>query len=120
MINTQHPFAMPNSNHLQKFMYDRDTIKALAVQIVAAQVEAHIDMISDAGTKEYPTFQEVANCIQGAKETVNDYIADLLHDFRAMLYAEVAKVTVETKSVILKPDASGRVDIDAEVDVKIN
>lgn len=120
MINTQHPFVMPNTNNLQSFMYNRDTIKALAVQIVAAQVEAHIDMISDGGIKEYPTFKDVAICIQGAKETVNDYIADLLHDFRDTLYEEVAKVTVETKSVILKPDATGRVDIDAEVDVKIN
>lgn len=119
MINTTHPFVSINNNYLQKVLHDRDTIRALAVQLVGAQVEAHLDMIDDAGTSEYGTFREVDGCIQGAKESVLDYIADLLTDFRDTLFEEVAKVKVETKAFIQKPMADGRIDIDAEVDVTI-
>jgi hypothetical protein len=57
----------------------------------------------------------VNGCILGAKETVNDYIEDLLSDFRKSLLSEIERVVVETKAVILKPDG----DIDAEVYVSI-
>jgi hypothetical protein len=120
MINTTHPHVIIHNYYLQKVLHDRDTIRALAVQLVGAQVEAHLDMISDAGTIEYGTFKEVAGCIQGAKESVKDYIADLLADFTTTLYEEVAKVKVETKAFIQKPTADGRIDIDAEVDVTID
>lgn len=115
MINTTHPDVhIPNSN-LQKLLYDKVAIRALSVQLVSGQVEAHLDMISDAH-KELQSFEEVANCIQGAKESVKDYIEDLLTDFRTTLYEEIAKVKVETKEVILKPVYP---HIDANVDVTI-
>ena len=121
MINTTHPDIIVPKHHLQSLLYDKNKIKALACQIVAGHVEAHLDMISDAGVNEYKTFQEVADCIQGAKESVKDYLEDLLHDFRETLYEEVAKVKIDTKAMILKPCErySGGVEIDADVDVSI-
>jgi hypothetical protein len=114
MINLTYPqIASVQTNNLQHVLYNKNAIRAMATQIVAAQVEAHLEMISDAGTKEYSTFAEVNGCILGAKETVNDYIEDLLTDFREQLYAAVRNVNVETQAVILKPDG----DIDAEVNV---
>jgi hypothetical protein len=119
MINMAHPHINLNGSYLQKVLYDRDTIRALAVQLVANQVEAHMDMISDAGSKEYGNFQEVNSCILGAKESVCDYVEDLLTDFRDTLYNEIAKVKIETKAVILKPSTRDGISIDADVDVTI-
>ena len=115
MINQTYPQPTVRAGNLQGMLYNKDNIRALAVQIVSNQVEAHLDMISDAGSKEYSTFAEVNGCILGAKETVNDYIEDLLSDFRKSLLSEIERVVVETKAVILKPDG----DIDAEVYVSI-
>lgn len=121
MINTTHPDVVVPKHHLQSLLYDEQRIKALACQIVAGQVEAHLDMIADAGVNEYKTFQEVADCIQGAKESVKDYVEDLLTDFRTTLYEQIALVKVDTKAMILKPcpQRTGEIEIDAEVDVTI-
>ena len=115
MINQTYPQPNVRAGNLQGVLYNKDNIRAMAVQIVANQVEAHLDMISDAGIKEYSTYADVNNCVLGAKETVKDYIEDLLSDFRKTLLSEIEKVVVETKAVILKPDG----DIDADVDVSI-
>ena len=119
MINTTHPDVVLSRSHLQKMLYDQDTIRALAVQLVAGQVEAHLDMISDAGIKEYGTFQEVDDCIQGAKESVKDYINDLIADFTSTLFAQISLVKVETKAFIQKPNTRDGIELDADVDVTI-
>lgn len=101
------------TTYLQKMLYDKEIIAALAAQLVGNQVEAHIDMISDAGT-EYKTFSEVENCIQGAKETVEDYVADLLTDFRESLYAAIRATQINVTKVEFEKDGLK----DAEVEVK--
>lgn len=101
------------TTYLQKMLYDKEIIAALAAQLVGNQVEAHIDMISDAGT-EYKTFSEVENCIQGAKETVEDYVADLLTDFRESLYTAIRATQINVTKVEFEKDGLK----DAEVEVK--
>lgn len=115
MITIDHPAFIVRSGNLQSVLYTNDMIKSMAAQLVAGQVEAHLDMISDAGPKEYGSFVEVDVCIRNAKETVKDYIEDLLSDFRETLYAEIAKVDVKTTAVLLKPND----EIDADVTVSI-
>jgi hypothetical protein len=115
MITMQNvEFTVRNSN-LQALLWQTDAVRAMAVQIVAGQVEGHLDMISDAGVKEYSTYEEVDACIQGAKESVKDYIEDMIAEFRSSLLEEIAKIKIETKAVLLKKD-----DIDADVEVTIS
>lgn len=107
------PRSQPvNTAYLQKMLYDKEIIAALAAQLVGNQVEAHIDMISDAGT-EYTTFGEVESCIQGAKETVEDYVADLLTDFRDSLYEAIRATQINVTKVTFEKD--GIADVDVEV-----
>lgn len=110
MITVQaNEFPVQNDN-IHKVLYSRELIRALARQIVAGQVEGHLEMISDCSS-DYSSFKEVESCIQGAKETVIDYAEDLLTDFRDTLYAEIAKVDIRVDSVVFKKDG----EIDADV-----
>ena len=112
MIKATYPDVRISAANLQAVMYDKRLIRAMAVQIVANQVEAHLEMIND-GSDNYHTFNEVEQCLMGAKETVNDYIEDMLVDFRNTMHAELAAVTVEMSRMIINKDES----IDAIVHV---
>lgn len=103
---------IPTAN-LQKMLYDKDLIAIMAKQILAGQVEAHIEMACDYGN-EYKTFSEVENCIQGAKETVNDYLDDILSEFRDALYAAAREAEITVKTVTFEGEGLK----DAEVEVK--
>ena len=98
---------------LQKLLYDKELIKMLARQLVAGQVEAHLEMGYDCGS-EYKTHFEAASMIAGAKVTVEDYIEDLLTEFRGELIEQVRNVQIHVKST--KFSAEGFED--AEVEVK--
>lgn len=115
MINVTYPNVAVRTSNLPAVLYQKDMIRAMAVQLVTGQVEAHLDIVNDAGLVEYGTFEEISQCIAAAKESVGDYVEDLLDGFRDSLYAEIAKVKIETKAVLLK--ASN--DIDADVEVTI-
>lgn len=104
--------AVVPPRNLQKMLYDKQTITALAKQIVANQVEAHIDMVCDFST-EYKTFAEVENCIQGAKETAAEYIEDLLNDFREELYSAAREVEIKVRQATFANDGLQ----DAEVEI---
>lgn len=112
MINTIAPEARVGSN-LMAVLYNKNTIKAMAVQLVASQVEAHIDMMADC-PDEYRSFVDYDGCIQNATVTVEDYIEDLLTEFRGALYDAVRQVKVTTNSVTLQKD-----NTDADVTVSI-
>ena len=116
MITTIHTDVTVRSNYIAGALHATELIRAMAVQMVAAQVEGHLDMISDAGPAEYSTFQDVSGCIAAAKETVVDYVEELLVEFRTELLEEIARVKIETKAVILKPEG----EIDADVVVSID
>lgn len=103
---------IPTAN-LQKMLYDKQLISIMAKQIVAGQVEAHIEMACDYGN-EYKTFKEVENCIQGAKETVGDYLDDILSEFRDALYAAAREAEITVKNVTFEGEGLK----DAEVEVK--
>lgn len=116
MIETIHPEFKFRTHFLQAYLSDANFIQALATQLVAGQVEAHLDMIQDAGSEEYSTYKDVADCVAGAKESVQDYMEDLMAEFRDALFEAVNKVNIDTKAVLLKPDG----EIDADVTVSYN
>lgn len=115
MITTINPEVRVRNSYLAAMLHERDMIKTLAVQLVAGQVEGHLDLINDAGPVEYGTYKEVADCIAGADKTTIDYVEDLLAEFREALLQQIARVKIDTTAVILKPNG----EIDAEVSVSI-
>ena len=100
------------ARNLQKLMYDRDLIRQLARQLMANQVEAHLEMGYDCGS-EYKTHAEAAAMIEGAKDTVNDYVYDLLAEFTAALRTELSEVKINVKST--KFSSEGFEDAEVEV-----
>ena len=116
MIETIHPEPKIRPGYLQGLLTDRQFIQALATQLVANQVEAHLDMVRDAGSEEYGNFQEVADCVAGAKETLDDYLAEILEEFCTELTNELKNVNIITTQVMLRPGHT----IDADVIVSHN
>lgn len=114
MIDSQVVPVRINARFLADLLYQRDAIKALAVQIVASQAEAHLDMINDAGPAEYPTFHDVAACVGSARETAADYVEDLVAEFRESLLAELNNVTIVTTAVRY---TSSTIDADVRVSI---
>lgn len=98
--------------NLQKLLYDRDLIKSLARQMVASQVEAHLEMISDFGN-EYSKFEEVNAAVQDARSTVVDYFNDLMCDFDREVKEAFKNVTIKVNTVSFEQDGLK----DAEVEV---
>ena len=96
----------------EQFFYKQEYIQVLSRYLVANQVEGHLEMVRDFPV-EYKTFGEVAGCVKTAKESVIDYIEDLLVEFRDRLLAEVANVNIEVDAVMFKKDG----DIDADVTI---
>jgi len=99
--------------NLQKALYNQELIKQLARELVASHVEAHIEMAADCDPGEFSTYSEAEAYLKDAQTTVEDHMADLLTDFRDMLYDAVRKVTVDVKSIKLSKD--GLEDADVEV-----
>jgi hypothetical protein len=112
ILKNELPLFAPHNN-LQKLLYNDDLIKQLARQLVAAQVEAHIDMGHDC-SREYPTHTEAAAMIQGAKITVEDYFEDLVMEFRDSVYDAIRSVEINVKSTTFSAEGFE----DAEVEVK--
>lgn len=100
-------------NNLQKMLYDRDVIKQLARQLVAAQVEAHIEMAHDMG-REYPTHADAAAVIKDARTTVEEYFEDLVMEFRDSVYEAIRNVEIDVKSTSFSDEGFE----DAVVEVK--
>jgi hypothetical protein len=98
---------------LQKLMYDKALIKQLAIQIVAGQVEAHIEMGCDSPS-EYGNHADAAAMIGDAKTTAEDYFADLVTEFRDAVYEAIRTVEVNVKSTTFSPEGLE----DALVEVK--
>ena len=101
-----------NVDNLQKLLYNPNLIKRLATQLVAGQVEAHIEMIHD-GEYDVETFNDACAVLRGAKVSVEDYIEDMLQEFRDSLYEHIRLVEIDVKTV--KLSAQGIEDADVEV-----
>jgi (p)ppGpp synthase/HD superfamily hydrolase len=114
MITTPASTCNIRNENLIAVFYDKAAIDALAVQLVASQVEGAIDMMSDMPV-EYTNFKDISDCIAGAKESANDYVEDLIAEFRERLEQSLLRVKVSTKEVILRGDD----DIDANVEITI-
>lgn len=114
-VNVQTTAQAVNVNFLQSVLTNRQLIAALARQIVAGQVEAHMEMMSDYPV-EHPNFAAVRGNLQSAKETSADYLADLLEEFRENLYGAIEDVQIEVTNATF--NATGFVDATAEITSK--
>ena len=115
MITLIHKDVTVRSNALAAILHSTDLIRALAVQMVANQAEATLELINDEGAALYGTFKDVSEIMADSKAMTVEYAEDILAEFRTSLLAEIARVTIDTKAVILKPDG----EIDADVVVTI-
>ena len=88
-----------DQDNLQAVLYDGALIKQLARQLVANQINARIVAAQDLDEGELQTYIQAEVYLLGAKEDVNDYIADLLETFRESLYEQIRAVEVEVKSI---------------------
>ena len=113
MITTTQTNEKVSITYLQKVLHNQALIEQLARELVAGHVEAHLDMAADCDPGEFSTYSEAETYIKSARETVEDYMADLLQEFRDGLYEAVRKVTVDVKSIKLSKD--GLEDADVEV-----
>ena len=98
------------ARNLLKVMYDRELIAQLAQQIIATQVEAHIDMAHDFGD-EYKTHTEAAAMLEGARMSAEDYVDDLISEFNDQLRIAMSEV----KIIVKKTSFSSEGFEDAEV-----
>jgi len=98
---------------LQKLLFDKALIKQLAIQIVAGQVEAHIEMGCDM-SNEYNNHADAAAMIGDAKTTAEEYFADLVTEFRDAVYESIRAVDIKVKSTTFTAEGLE----DAEVEVK--
>lgn len=102
-----------NVANLQKLLRNPNLIKRLATQLVASQVEAHIMLFRDGEYDDVETFNDACAVLRGAKVTVEDYVEDLLTEFRESLYEHIRLVEIDVKTV--KLSAQGIEDADVEV-----
>ena len=100
-----------STRNIDKLLYDDKLIDQLAIQLVANHVECHIDMAADMGD-EISTFADADAHIQCAKLSVEDYVADLLTEFREQLYSAIRRRTIEVKSVKIGKDGMSDADVD--------
>lgn len=113
MIETSHPSFDVYKQNMSRVLHDANTIKAMAVQLVAVQVESHIDMMNDCD--EEITFASMKTTINDSKEAVIEYIQDLVAEFKQQLIEEINNVDVRLKQVILSEKC---VDANVEVSYK--
>ncbi len=99
--------------NLQKALYNQELIKQLARELVASHVEALIEMAADCDPGEFSTYSEAESYLKDAQTTVEDYMGDLLTDFRDSLYEHIRLVEIDVKTV--KLSAQGIEDADVEV-----
>lgn len=113
MITTTLTNETVSVKNLQKVLFNQALIEQLARELVAGHVECHIDMAQDCDPGEFSTYSEAETYLKAAQSSVEDYMADLLQDFRDSLYEAVRGVTVDVKSIKLSKD--GLEDADVEV-----
>lgn len=114
MITTKMTNETVKMTYLQKVLTNQEVIKQLARELVAGHVECHIDMCADMDPGEIGTYAEAEQYLKAAQESVEDYMADLLTEFRDALYNEVRACKVNVKSIKLSKD--GMEDADVEVE----
>ena len=112
MIEFTLPSATISSSNLSAVLYSRELIAALARQLVASQVEAHLDIMADYPS-EYKSYGDINACVQGAKDGTVDYINHMLEEFKGELLAAIDNVKIETTAV--KISSEGIVDADVNV-----
>jgi len=98
MIEIAPALATVHSGNLQKVLYDKHLIAALARQLVASSAEGHIEMISDF-PGEYNTFADVDKVMQYSKDAAADMFTDFVTEFRDAVHAEIQKVNIEVRKV---------------------
>jgi hypothetical protein len=112
-ISINHHLTGPIAvNKLLAALYDYGLVKEIALQAVANQVEAHIDMMCDFPS-EYDSFKAARLPLTAAKVDVNDVINDLVNDFKQSLLDAIKSVEIEVESVEI--DVNGFVNANVTV-----
>lgn len=114
-VNVQLPTAAVNSTNLIAIFNNRQLIAAIARQLVASQVEGHIEMMEEFPA-EHPNYASVRGCIKGAKDGMEDVINDYLAEFRENLLGAIEDVQIEVANATF--NAAGFVDATAEITSK--
>ena len=97
--------------NLQKVLYNQELIKQLARELVASHVEAHIEMAASRGPGEFNTYSEAEAYLKAAQESIEDYMDDLLTEFRDSLYNAVCSCKIDVKSIKLSKDGLEDADV---------
>lgn len=93
-------------------------IDSLTREILCNMAEASIDMICDAGDKEYPTKADIEGCLNGVAEMGIDFINDAIEELRNKLIKSLQTVQVKASVKSIKFSERGYEDI--EVDLSID
>ena len=93
-------------------------IDSLTREILCNMAEASIDMICDAGDKEYPTKADIESCLNGVADMGIDFINDAIEELREKLLKRLQTVQVKASVKSIKFSERGYEDI--EVDLSID
>ena len=93
-------------------------IDSLTREILCNMAEASIDMICDAGDKEYPTKADIEGCLNGIADMGIDFVDDMINDLREKLVRRLQTVQVKASVKSIKFSERGYEDI--EVDLSID
>jgi hypothetical protein len=115
MITVTYADKNISMKNLNNVLFNEDCIKQIARLMVASQVECFMDMSNDMPENEGPkTFKEAVDFLESAKQNLEEgYMADVLSDFRQMLYAAVKATTINIKTVSMSEN--GIEDVVAEI-----
>lgn len=91
-------------------------IEVLANEIVSNMAEASIDMICDGGPSEYPTKQNIEDCLQGLPEMGIDFVRDAIRELEEKLIARLQTMQVKPKVKEIHFDDKGYSDIVVDVE----
>lgn len=113
MITVQQTNETVSVKNLDKVLYNEELIKQLARTLVAGHVECHIDMAQDMGDEidEIGTYADAECHLKAAQSSVEDYMADLLTEFRDSLYNAVRSCKIDVKSIKLSKDGLDDADV---------
>ena len=93
-------------------------IDILAREIVVSMVECSIDLICDAGPKEYPTKEDIESTLAGAPEMGLDMIDDMVEGLREALVKRLTTAQIRPVVKTIHFNEKGYKDIEVDVEME--
>lgn len=91
-------------------------IEVLVNEIITNMAEASIDMICDAGEKEYPTKGSIEDCLLGLPEMGIDFVRDALRELEEQLIERLQSVRVKPTVTAIQFDTNGYSDVTVDIE----